>query len=187
MTEPTDIDALEALAKAAIINDDPNDWPLEGAVGWDRAEDNRFVATLSPSTVLALIAELRQERERADEAERDRDEFLAQRNEYIGFEQKAQADLARARETIEKVRECLEENEDRDTVALGILATYDRQNGADDWGSVMTRCTVPCPGASRDLCHGGRCVIEAGHPGSHEWHHPPQSAADVEIESHRER
>jgi hypothetical protein len=54
-----DIDALETLAKAAILNDDPNDWPLEGAVGWDRPEDNKFVAAMSPAVVLELISQVR--------------------------------------------------------------------------------------------------------------------------------
>lgn len=75
----------------------------------------------------STLAELRQERERRGEAEQYAEEFLEQRNEYIGFEKQAQADLSRAEETIDRAIECLEENEDRDEVAIAILTEYGKQ------------------------------------------------------------
>src|SRR5690606_33928126 len=49
---------LRELAEAATLNDDPGDWPIPEAVGWDRDEDNQFVAALSPKLVIALIDRL---------------------------------------------------------------------------------------------------------------------------------
>lgn len=49
---------LRALAEAATLNDDPDDWPIPEAAGWDRDEDNQFVAAMSPKLVIALLDEL---------------------------------------------------------------------------------------------------------------------------------
>ncbi|WP_067198891.1 ead/Ea22-like family protein [Microbacterium sp. XT11] len=97
MSEKVDLDALEALAKAAtpgpwVLDNSgwsrpysvpdriaggisENDWTNvitpqdeQGGGSWSRDEDAEYIAAADPSTVLALIAELRQERERADEA-----------------------------------------------------------------------------------------------------------------------
>lgn len=51
-----ELDNLERLAKAAIINNDPEDWPLAGAVGWDDEAANKLVEASTPGTILALIA-----------------------------------------------------------------------------------------------------------------------------------
>lgn len=51
-----DLDKLEKLAEAAIINNDPEDWPLSGAVGWDDEAANELVEASTPGTILALIA-----------------------------------------------------------------------------------------------------------------------------------
>ena len=80
-------------------------------------------------------AELLQERERADEAEADRDEFLEQRNEYIGFDKEARAALSRAEETIEKVRNLPRHELNALVTAVdahdidAILTEYDEQKG----------------------------------------------------------
>lgn len=55
---------LRELAEAATLNDDPDDWPIPEAVGWDRDEDNQFVAAMSPKLVIALLDEI--ERLRGD-------------------------------------------------------------------------------------------------------------------------
>lgn len=93
-----DLDALEALAKAAtpgpwVLDNSgwsrpysvpdriaggisENDWTNvimpqdeQGGGSWSRDEDAEYIAAADPSTILALIAELRRERERADRAE----------------------------------------------------------------------------------------------------------------------
>lgn len=51
-----DLDRLEELARAAIINNDPEDWPLAGAVGWDDESANDLVEASTPGTILALIS-----------------------------------------------------------------------------------------------------------------------------------
>lgn len=93
--EQVDLDELEALAKVAtpgpwglylgaawqVITDAP-DWEQrevattgpDGSTGSE--DDAAFIAAADPSTVIALIAELRQERERADDLETRLSEYL---------------------------------------------------------------------------------------------------------------
>ena len=113
MTEQVDLDALEALAKAAT----PGPWTHYETMQADNhvtagggiltgthvcgptyeKKNAAFIATADPSTVLALIAELRQERERANE---NADAARGQND----LNRELWAALSRAEETIEKVR-----------------------------------------------------------------------------------
>lgn len=56
----TDYRKIEELARAAVINDDPEDWPLAGAVGWDDEVANELVAALTPGVVLGMIGRIRE-------------------------------------------------------------------------------------------------------------------------------
>lgn len=153
----TDLEALEALAKAATpgpwIAGDPHpfvpgaqvklygpNWtPIRIEESSERyvrpTRDADFIAAADPSTVLALIAELRQERAKV---------------RGLGFSlEGTQAALSRAEETIEKVRTVLAWAPDHDgsdplrvqgdymwraqlaDEALYVLTEYDKQKGAD--------------------------------------------------------
>lgn len=155
MTEQVDLGALEALAKAAT----PGPWFAsrpgkryeEGHHVWSKREpeepdshdiamhcwgqeEAEFIAAADPSTVLALIAELRQERERADVAEGELDQALAKRiSVTLRDVMDARAALSRAEETIEKVLAVPNDFEwDVPPTAKRILTEYDKQKGADD-------------------------------------------------------
>lgn len=124
MTEQVDLEALEALAKAADSWGGWAIWPdlteggfvhvgnedgviPEGQIATpDDAEANpiakaytpeigAFIAAADPATVLALIAELRQERERAND-------LLTANTGLVDAVYATDADLSRAEETIEK-------------------------------------------------------------------------------------
>lgn len=109
----TDLDALEALAKAATPGPRFPD-STAAAMGMNEGEratvfdayepnDRAYLASTGPTTVLALIAELRQERERADIAEDELDQALAKRiSVSMRDVMDARAALSRAEETIEK-------------------------------------------------------------------------------------
>ena len=49
---------IKELAEASIINDDPEDWPLPSAVGWDDEVANELVSALTPGVVLGMIARI---------------------------------------------------------------------------------------------------------------------------------
>jgi hypothetical protein len=88
MTEPTEIDALIAEARKVLFS--------ESALGYEESEEGDLILRLIVA-LESVQAELRQERERADE-------WKSRRNEALEEEARLRADLARAREVIEKVR-----------------------------------------------------------------------------------
>lgn len=70
----------------------------------------------------STLAELQQERERVGILDGENYSMRYERDEA----------LSRAEETIDRAIECLEENEDRDEVAIAILTEYSEQKGASD-------------------------------------------------------
>lgn len=119
----TDLDALEALAKAATPGPRFPD-STAAAMGMNEGEratvfDAEFIAAADPPTVLALIAELRQERERAEKRVGGRE--LA----------RLRTALSRAEEIIEEAKESARiGNDQQDMDAIFMLLTeYDKQKG----------------------------------------------------------
>lgn len=116
MTEQIDLDALEAAARkatpgpwefspddgsaldadAVVVLDEAGDEALT-VTAWIEAKDAEFIAAVNPSTVLALVAELRQERERADGAE------LALQEQWYANDAVLKADLTRVQDALEAV------------------------------------------------------------------------------------
>lgn len=146
----TDLDALEALAKAAT----PGPWDAtegdsgpevhageilrheidfllrEGGHDQGRS-DARFIAAADPSTILALIAELRQEREWAGSLLDKAGEIAQQNRNLVEVRLALEAALSRAEETIAKARDVLRGVHQRPgsfgAAALTILNDYERQ------------------------------------------------------------
>lgn len=150
----TDLDALEAIAKAAT----PGPWrnvllevgPVDGPAVADvvtedenplRLFDAEFIAAADPSTILALIAELRQERERADEVTREYELILTRQGVRVVMAERgaAVAALSRAEKTIEKALGVVQDRDgdpagriERLLRAENILTDYDKQKGQAD-------------------------------------------------------
>lgn len=133
MTEQVDLDALEAIAKAAT----PGPWKagryhvladadLEPITYRATVADIRFIAAADPSTVLALIAELRQERERAEHFREGVRVFGEQIRDMGIAEFKQSRALSRAEETIDAVRAARANHPECDKVPDGISCGWKR-------------------------------------------------------------
>ncbi len=146
-----DLDALEALAKAATPGPwvmttqggiEPHDYAGLGedsnSVAQVRHDRNwEFIAAADPSTVVALIAELRQERERADANEGRWDDAEATSSDWHSEFERVQTALSRAEGTIEKVRRWDAEQDHPGPLGnrlVNILVRHDKQQKEDERG-----------------------------------------------------